>query len=60
MGVFVSHLKQKCDGNERDEKKMNDTGKSVARTGITFDSALAIAISWTFIIPRKKTPSSSS
>ena len=25
---------------------MNDTGKSVARTGITFGSALAIAISW--------------
>lgn len=25
---------------------MNDTGKSVAKKGITFGSALAIAISW--------------
>lgn len=42
----MSHPEQKSDDNERIEKKMRDTGKSVARTGITFGSALAIAISW--------------
>ncbi len=44
MGVFVLHLKENT--TVKGVKKMNDTGKSVARTGITFGSALAITISW--------------